>query len=72
MKSLPVMRWVSVLPVIAALGNPAAAQTIYGSLAGTVTDASGAVIPRADVSIRSMEESAFLTRVELRCRLVAM
>jgi hypothetical protein len=32
------------------------AQTIYGSLAGTVTDASGAVIPDAQVVLRSIEQ----------------
>jgi len=60
MKSQPVMRWVLALLFLAALASPATAQTIYGSLAGTVTDASGAVVPGADVIIRSMDQG--LTR----------
>lgn len=36
-------------------GTPVAGQTVYGSLAGTVIDASGAVIPNASVSVRSMD-----------------
>jgi hypothetical protein len=31
------------------------AQTIYGSLAGTVYDASGAVIPNAKIVVRSLD-----------------
>lgn len=39
------------------LGGSLAAygQTVYGSLAGTVYDPSGAVIPQADVTIRSLD-----------------
>jgi hypothetical protein len=34
-----------------ALAPPAAAQTLYGSLTGNVTDASGAVVPNAKVAV---------------------
>ena len=60
MKHQPVFRWALALLAVASLVSPAAAQTIYGSLAGTVTDSSGAVIPGADVIIRSMDQG--LTR----------
>lgn len=60
MNNQPVMRWAVALLLAAALSGPMAAQTIYGSLAGTVTDASGAVVPGADVVIRSMDQG--LTR----------
>src|SRR6185437_3544288 len=40
----------SLLAVLLALGIPAArAQVLYGSIVGTVTDPSGAVVPNADV-----------------------
>jgi len=39
----------------AGIGSTVSAQTIYGSLSGTVYDASGAVIPNAGVVIRSLE-----------------
>lgn len=55
MNNQPVMRWAVALLLAAALSGPMAAQTIYGALAGTVTDASGAVVPGADVVIRSMD-----------------
>src|SRR5690242_9471347 len=35
--------------LLAALVGPAAAQTLYGSLTGNVTDASGAAVPNAKV-----------------------
>lgn len=60
MKHQPVFRWALALLAVASLVSPAAAQTIYGSLAGTVTDSSGAVIPGAEIVIRSMDQG--LTR----------
>lgn len=44
------------LALLIVLAVPVPAQTIYGSLAGTVTDQSGAVIPDADVIVRSMDQ----------------
>src|SRR6185369_18017886 len=35
--------------LLVTLGSPAAAQTLYGSLTGNVTDASGAAVPNAKV-----------------------
>jgi len=38
-----------------ALGSLAPAQSIYGSISGKVLDPSGAVIPRAAVSVKNTE-----------------
>ena len=37
------------------------AQAVYGSISGTVTDASGAIIPDATVTIRSIERNTTVT-----------
>ena len=39
----------------ALLASPLAAQTIYGSLSGTVMDSSGAVITNASVQIKGVD-----------------
>ncbi|PYQ16444.1 MAG: hypothetical protein DMF80_05045, partial [Acidobacteria bacterium] len=43
--------------VIAAAGwpVPASAQAVYGSIAGTVTDSTGATLPGASVTVTSVE-----------------
>ncbi len=43
------------LLALAILAASAAGQTIYGSLSGTVYDASGAVIPNARVTVKSLD-----------------
>src|SRR5919197_1444428 len=43
------------LLVIAGLSMDARAQAVYGSIAGTVTDVNGAVVPNATVQITSVE-----------------
>lgn len=47
--------WVLLAALMAIFVSIATAQTIYGSLAGTVTDPSGSVIPGADVVVRGMD-----------------
>lgn len=56
MKSSSIRAVLFALIAIVLCAAVVSAQTIYGSLAGTVTDASGAVIPSANVVIRSMEQ----------------
>jgi Carboxypeptidase regulatory-like domain/TonB dependent receptor len=45
------------LLVVATIAVDTRAQAVYGSIAGTVTDSSGAVIPDATVTIRSIERN---------------
>ncbi len=42
----------------AALAAPAAAQTVTGTIQGTVTDTSGAVVPGVTVTVRNMDTGA--------------
>jgi outer membrane receptor protein involved in Fe transport len=44
-----------VLAAVAAWPTPAAAQAVYGSIAGTVNDSTGATMPGATVTITSVE-----------------
>jgi hypothetical protein len=44
----------SVLAILALLASPAKAQSTYGSIVGAVTDASGAVIPGASVTLTNI------------------
>ena len=46
------------LCVLLALASPLCAQTVTGSIAGTVTDQSGAVVPNAKVIITDTDKKA--------------
>src|SRR6476646_4003865 len=46
---------VVVLVVIAGWPAPTSAQAVYGSIAGTVADSTGAALPGANVTITSVE-----------------
>ncbi|PYP99457.1 MAG: hypothetical protein DMF82_24820, partial [Acidobacteria bacterium] len=50
-------RFLALLAVLAAVAwpAPAAAQAVYGSIAGTVNDSTGATMPGATVTITSVE-----------------
>ncbi len=42
------------LSLLLAISRPACAQAVYGSIVGTVTDSSGAAVPKAKVTIRDV------------------
>src|ERR671936_41897 len=45
----------ALLSIALCVGTPATAQTVTGTLSGTVTDASGAVIPGIQVTAKNTE-----------------
>ena len=47
--------WVALLVALAGPATPSAAQAVYGSIAGTVADSSGARAPGASVTITSLD-----------------
>ena len=49
------LRRLFALVVVAFLGNPLSAQTVTGTMRGTVTDRSGAALPGVTVSIRNVD-----------------
>jgi hypothetical protein len=50
-----VQPWVALLVALVAPATQSAAQAVYGSIAGTVADSSGATAPGASVTITSLE-----------------
>ena len=50
--------WVAVALLVTALAEPAAAQVLYGSIVGTVADPTGALVPKATVSITNTATGA--------------
>src|SRR6266542_1035543 len=55
------MYWRSVACLLAVSAAPCAAQVLYGSLTGTVTDTGGSVVPRAAVKLVNTGTSQQLT-----------
>ena len=49
------------LIAVVAPSRPASAQAVYGSVAGTVTDSSGARLPEAQVVLTSLERNTVNT-----------
>jgi Beta-lactamase len=50
-----VQPWVALLVALARPATPSAAQAVYGSIAGTVADSSGARAPGASLTVTSLE-----------------
>jgi hypothetical protein len=48
-----VLQWSLALAILGVLCAPAMAQTTFGTILGTVTDATGSVIPGATVTVRN-------------------
>ena len=48
---------ISLIAILASLGSPAFAQTIFGTILGTVTDQSGAVVPNIAVTVTNQGEN---------------
>ncbi len=55
MMRLPFVRHVWALLVVAAIGSPAAAQDFRGSIAGTIADATGGVLPGVTVTVSNAD-----------------
>ena len=53
-----IVRFVLPIVLVGFCRRPAAAQTVTGTMQGTVTDASGGVLPGATVSIRNLDTGA--------------
>ena len=66
MPRLEVPRVVVILASLFLLAPPAAAQTTTSTIEGTVTDASGAVLPGAEVTVRGATIAAERTRHDRR------
>ena len=58
MPRLEIPRVVVILACLFLLAAPSAAQTTTSTIEGTVTDASGAVIPGAEVTVRGVSVAA--------------
>jgi len=51
------VKWVALVVFLLSTAMPAAAQTLYGSLVGNVTDETGLAVPGATVKITHAETS---------------
>ena len=54
-KTLPLFQVAGFALAILLISSPSTAQVLYGSVVGTVTDASNALIPGATVTVKSKE-----------------
>ena len=68
MTELRKLRWPILVFLVLLPAVPAGAQAVYGSIAGTVSDPSGAALPGVTVTITSIERSTSDTRRLQRLR----